>query len=323
MSRLNPWVVSAREELQNLERRAEEGLSAMSAYRILVLLARLEQARAAGLDADISPSARSLGARLGPGTRSPAPTALLGRLEAELLGDEDPFGELLDALLQLDDAVSVSESRGEPSASELARLADAIVALAPERVGALGDMAERRLATLPPGAAIRPVWETVARSAVEAALRELPSPAAPASLTKQRLMVRLQRQRGLMVHADVTTAPIMRQLVAVAASGAREPTPPVELDEVGLYEEDGTVRIRVEIPPGRTPAGELELHVSKGERRAVLSFPLLAQVPEAVIASLGSLEALRARLRAEGLSTPDPERQVEVLLPLKERVNGA
>jgi len=322
MSTRNPWVASARQALEELERRAEQGLSAMSAYRVLVLLARLEQARAAGLEVDVPASARGLGERVAASAERPDPQALLERLETELSGDENPFGGLLDVLLQLDDAVSLAESRGE-AATELARLADAHVALAPDRVGALGDMAENRLATLPADAAIRPLWETVARAAVDAALGELPVPApATASLTKRRLTRRLLARSGACVHVDVSAAPMVAQLMDVAAAEVREPLEPFETGKVGFYEEDGKLFLHVEIPPGRAPEGNVELHVSSGEREAVLRIPISHSSPRAAIALLGDWESLRARLPTEGLLAPAGERRVEVVLTLKEHAHG-
>src|SRR5687767_11112641 len=105
MSTHNPWVVSALEELGRLERRhAGPGLDAAGAYRVLVLLTRLAQARSAGLEVEVPEPLRQLEVRVRPGAQEPSPAELLARLEETLAADEDPFGELLDALLQVDDA---------------------------------------------------------------------------------------------------------------------------------------------------------------------------------------------------------------------------
>lgn len=324
MSPHNPWVTSARKTLEELERRAEQGLDAVSAYRVLALLARLDQARAAGLDADVPDSLRRLGERANVSARLPSSMELLERLDAALANDDDPFGELLDVLIHVDDVVSVGEARVEANVRELAILADARVSLSPTRVGALGAMAERRLATLPPIAAIRGLWATVARSAVEAAVEELPSLGArPGSLTRHRLLNRIQARHGLSIHVDVSQAPVVRHLAAVAASEVREPTELFEQQEtVGIYEDDGILVLHVNLPPGKEPEEQLELHVRSGERSAILRFSLWRRARGKVLVQLGSQESLRARLRSEGLLGAPEELQVEVMLALKESGNG-
>ncbi|HZH75403.1 MAG TPA: hypothetical protein VEY88_05175 [Archangium sp.] len=324
MSTPNPWVVSALEELGALEQRhAEHGLNAAQAYRVRVLLARLEQARAAKLEVEVPEALRELGARIAQKAEAPSPTALLARLEETLAQDEDPFGELLGVLLQVDDAVSVGETAGLPEATELARLADAHASLEPERLGALGTMAERRLSTLPSGAAIRALWKTVARSAVDAALDVMPPPPdMPESLTRRRLAGRLQARRGDALHEDVSTAPLLEKLLAPAAAELQGPLEPFEQGGVGLHEENGELYLQVLLPPGRAPAGNIELYVSVGGRTVMVPVHIRERSRRIVNAQLGSREQLRERLRAEGLPTTLEGARFEVVLAFEEAGDG-
>ncbi|MFL5357605.1 hypothetical protein [Archangium sp.] len=318
MSTPLPWLASAQEELLELEQEhAEHELDPESAYRFLVLCARLDQARATGLTVELPPRLEELAARCAPVAARPESRQLLFQLEELLAGDDDPFGELLGVLLAVDDAATVDDAEGRVDAAhELVRMADAYVSLAPERVGALGELAENRLAALPGDASIRVLWDTIAEAAGQAVVEALP-PAVPApdSLSRQRLLKKL-RTRNDRIEEDVSAAPPLLLLRKVAASSARDSSEELFAGRsVDIYFEGEVLHLLVALPPGRKAAGNVELHLGTRERTATWSLPIQSASEQAVIARLGTIEELRERLRREGLMD---EPRLVVVLSMKE-----
>ncbi|HEX5745190.1 MAG TPA: hypothetical protein VFZ09_03040 [Archangium sp.] len=319
MSTTHPWISSAQEELLELElRHAARGLEPRAAYRVLVLEARLAQARAAGWEAGLRRGQEELARLAASAAALPDPRLLLERLEALLLGDEDPFGELMDALLDVDNAATVDDALGRTQAArELVLMADARVSLCPARVGALGELAEQRLETLSGQASVWSLWQTVAQAAVQAVAEVLPPVTpAPDSLSRSRLLARLRKAR---IVEDVSAAPLLAPLFAVAAAEGREPgVETFSQGAVDLYLEDGEVRVLVALPRGKKPVGDVALRVSMEERSITWSFRIWNWSKSAVIARLGKVEELRERLRREGFSAPLTRLQFMVSLALED-----
>lgn len=319
MSTLVPWIASAQEELLELEQQsADERLDPASAYRVLVLCARLAQARDAGWEVQLPSPWQELAARVAPTAARPDSRLLLSRLDSLLFSDDEPFGELFDVLLAVDDMASVDEAQGRAEdARELAHMADAFVSLARARVRALVGPAEHRLETLPSNASIRMVWSTVARVATEAASQAQPD---PGSLARRRLLARLRKLR---VEEEVSEAPAMVQLAAAAAADVHsEEQATFEGREVGVYIEGDQIVVQVELPTGMQAAGDLRLRIDARERSTLWRFPIKSDSRRAIIAHLGTLQALRERLSREGVSLPSGELRVMVELELKEAEDG-
>jgi hypothetical protein len=151
------WLEQAEQELRSLQ---SEGVHEPDdAWRAVSLIARL-----LGNPTGPAPAPEALGelARWLALAGQPDPAELLGRLSASLDGEEDPFGPLLDVLLDLDDALGVMAMHHELRvAQELAVRAAAMVGLWPERVQALEAFAIMRQATLRNDAPANTLWVAV------------------------------------------------------------------------------------------------------------------------------------------------------------------
>ncbi|AKI98930.1 hypothetical protein ATI61_106311 [Archangium gephyra] len=326
MSTSIPWLDSALAELDALERRhIERGLDPGSAFRVLALCARVDQAQAAGKEVSLPERLRSLGAQVEPAAHISRENTLLARLDALLAGEDDPFGELLDVLLDIDDVASVEDARGRANAAQrMVQLANAYLALHPLRAGALGGYADRRLELLPANASIRELWEHVARAAGEAAVEALPPlTPRPISVMQQRLARRLRAARKL--EEDVSQSPVLKWLYAPAAADRRDEAPEGFAEEslVGVYREGNELTVQVNLPSGTTAAGPIEIHVSTRERTVTWAFPITKASRRTAIARLGTVEELRGRLLGEGFSASEGGLQFLVTLSLKEARDDA
>lgn len=323
MSQRNSWIDSALEELELLARRhAKQGLDPSGAFRVLALSTRVEQARTVGRVVVLPEPLRALARHVAPTAQGPRQELLLARLEALLAEGGDPFGQLLDVLLDIDDVVSVDEAGGRgDTARELVRLAAAYVALHPARVGALGGLADGRLALLPADASIRALWDTVADAAGAAVAEALPPlTPAPVSLSQRRLAQRLQAARQVRVDVDVSETAVMQWLIRPAA--AERDAGLAELDEE-VYLEGEQVVVQVDLPPGKAPAGSLEVRVETGSRHVTWVFPTTKSSRRSVIAKLGTATELRERLAREGFSASAGGIRFIVGFALKEGRNDA
>jgi hypothetical protein len=322
MSTTTPWISSAQEELLELEQRhSAGGLDPDDLYRLAVLGARLGQARAAGWEADLPGQLDALLRQATTTAVRPGSDRLLARLDEVLTSDEDPFGELMDALLDVDNAVTFDEAFGRAEAArELAHGAEARVSLFAARVGPLGELAEHRLETLPAQASIRGLWETVAHAAAQAVIEAMPPVTpAPASLPRQRLLKRLVKER---IEEDVSSAPELAPLYAVAAAEARETVAETSTHgAVDVFTSGKEIRVLVDLPPGKRLAGEVEFRVSAGERSSTSRARLVSSSQRAVIARLGTIDELREWLRREGFSMPLQGVQLAVSLTLEDVPN--
>ncbi len=324
MSEQDPWLSSALEELHEFEQAYQEGgLDPLSAYRVLVLCARVEQARAAGLDISLPESLRDLATHVEEIAEPSDPHLLIGRIHSLLPSDDeamidDPFGELLDTLLDVDDLATLEDSRRRSEqARRLVEQANARVAMSADRVAELGGMAERRLALLPKSASVRKLWDTIAQAAEEAAEDALP-PTEPTSLAQRRLPEKIQGAGQPSVWEDLSeSSQVARtfQLAAADLSTAEEET---EHGRVSTYVSEEEVYVWVDFPPGKQAAGDLELHLSVGERSARWTFPLRRTSRRGALASLGKRDALRERFRTEGFTAIPGGLRLLVHLPLKD-----
>ncbi|MDY7229478.1 hypothetical protein [Hyalangium rubrum] len=304
MSPLNPWVASALEQLAELEQESTQGpLDPDTALRVLVLRARLAQARAAGIAFDLPESLEALATKVAPTATQPEPLLYMPQLKAQLASTDTPFGELLDVLLEFDDAATVDDLQGRAGqARALMFQVSNAVWRAPARVAELREMAENRLATLPDEASSRLLWETIERAARRAAGNREAKPRPPKSLRQ-----------------DVSSAPLLTALHRAAASdlgtASREP---FSGGAVEIYAEDGDILILVELPPGLQAVGAIELQLSAQDRTITWELPISHHSKRAIIARLGKAEHLRERLRREGLNLPLEEARWQVTVKMEE-----
>lgn len=164
------WLQKAQKELMALAPVAHEDES--DAWRAAVLIARLhDNPKGVAVPSECEGRLASLVAI----SRPTDPHDLLDVVAEELEADEDPDGPLLDALLDVDDAVGVTTCLGQADrASELSLRVAALVALYPERVLALSAFAEMRLDSLAPLAPIAAVWNAVERAPAHMLAASLP-----------------------------------------------------------------------------------------------------------------------------------------------------
>ena len=156
---MNPavWLQKAYDELVDLGPSAE--LDQADAWRAVALMARLKGSR----NGPVPPPelVQRLPALLEV-AGEPDVQMLLDRVADELETEEDAWGPLLDALLDVDDAVGLLHLAGhDTSALEVARRVAGLVSLTPGRVLPLGSFAEMRLATLRDDLALIRVWRAI------------------------------------------------------------------------------------------------------------------------------------------------------------------
>lgn len=167
------WLQKAFDELVELGSGAERDPS--DAWRSVALMARLLGSASGPKPPDeMMQRLPALLAVAG----EPDIQMLLGRLADELDAGDDAWGPLLDALLDLDDAIGLLHLSGQSAAElEVARRVAGLVSLHPERVLSLGAFAEMRLATVHDDAAVHRIWSAVEGAPAEVLAAALPEQA--------------------------------------------------------------------------------------------------------------------------------------------------
>lgn len=152
------WLENALDELLELSQADE--LDQLHAWRWCVLFARVESGPPGPTLPD---ELRARVANVLSALRAPDIQLHLDRL-ADALEDEDDdtWGPLLDALIDVDDVVGVLQLLGNTDdAVALTQRVAALISLSPERVLPLGVFAEMRVASLREDAPIGRVWRSV------------------------------------------------------------------------------------------------------------------------------------------------------------------
>lgn len=193
MTSTHPWLRKAQAELDSLlaQERACPLVPA-DAYRALVLLARLRHALEA---ADAVLSSEMLHALV---TRCSLPhdEELLTALDEALRAGGEPSGELLDAMLDIEDQAGVLGLLGrEPQSLQLVRQAAAHISISPERVLPLFDFAAGRATALRPDTPVAELWRAVQEAPAEIAANLLPSSETLPPKARRRLE-RVRRSSG-------------------------------------------------------------------------------------------------------------------------------
>lgn len=195
---------------------------------------------------------------------SPDAQAVLDRVADELYSETDPWGPLLDALLDVDDALGMLAVSGQDeTALALARRVAGLVSLHPERVLALGPFAEMRLATVREGAGPGIVWNAVERAPAHALAEAL-----PAASTKTRLEM-LPATRRMPVVATAVSFCFPEDLLLAAAESAPAEARELETEGAGLrawvHVEKGRMRLEASgLGAGPLTAALVAARVSDG-----------------------------------------------------------
>lgn len=164
------WLDKASQELDALARRIKDDPE--DAWRAVVLIARL---RGAPDEPELSASIDALLPGLLSAAGTPDCDALLDAFADELESLEDPWGPLMDALLDIDDALGALALRGaEEEAGELSVRVAALTSLYPERVVELNSFAQMRLETVRDDSYTAEVWRTVAHAPAQLLADALP-----------------------------------------------------------------------------------------------------------------------------------------------------
>ena len=178
MIETDAWARTIEVELDELLRRADP-LTPEDMWRVAVLLGRAAQLPAPSEQVTVladQASRTGLGRQALAGASRPSPADLLDILDAALLEGDDPAGPLADALLELDDLLTVLQLEGHATEAEsLAAQAEALVALAPRGPAALVDWAARRAATVAAAAPAGRLWSAVASASATAVLEAVPT----------------------------------------------------------------------------------------------------------------------------------------------------
>lgn len=165
------WLRKALHELAELASNAQADAS--DARRTVTLVARL-------LGSPSGPAPPAAVVRRLPEILAVAgptdPQELVDAVAEELESDTEPWGPLLDALLDADDAVSMLALSGEAEkAVELAKRVAGLASLYSERVLVLGSFAEMRLETVRSDSVVAGVWNAVARAPAQMLVEALPA----------------------------------------------------------------------------------------------------------------------------------------------------
>ncbi len=109
----------------------------------------------------------------------PEPEDILTMVDQALASDLDPWGPLIDGLLDADDAVGGLVLGGQDHAArELAARVAGLVSLYPERTIPLGRFAQMRLETVRSDAIVAEIWRAVEHAPARRPARQLIRPAA-------------------------------------------------------------------------------------------------------------------------------------------------
>ena len=238
-------------------------------WRVLVLLARAAQHPALPLEVEAAIDRvvqGGLPSRALVEARRPSAVELLDALDSALLSAEDPAGPLADALLEIDDLLSVlelEERRGE--AETLADQAVALVDLAPQGAAALDAWATRRLATVSEHAAVGRLWSAVAVAGASTVLASLPA-LDPRPMDVHDILDRAAGHLAEVIPLWASTPTISRAWRAAAAD-FEAAWSPAEGEDWTTYDDDGTTVAQVQVRAGEKAPQTATLVVQVADRR--------------------------------------------------------
>lgn len=215
----------------------------------------------------------------------PEPEDVLAAVDKALASDLDPWGPLIDGLLDADDAVGGLVLGGQDHAArELSARVAGLVSLYPERTIPLGGFAQMRLETVRSDAIVAEIWRAVERAPARALADALPRrmQVAPVPVIPEP-----RRTPGAIV-----SFPVPAELQLAAADSAMDAAS-VELGtedpalKAWVYSEAG--QMRLEIKGLRSPASSAALIATRrgdGAELARADFDVQSE-GSTVYASLG------------------------------------
>ena len=231
------WLQKALEELTAVARSAQ--LDPADAWRAATLVARL-------LASPTGPTPPAALIQRLPElirtARIPDPQEVLDAVADELESQDDPWGPLMDGLLDADDALGVLGLAGRDDvARDLSARVAALVSLYPERTLELGSFAQMRLETVRDDSLVAEVWRAVERAPAQALADALP---APNSREKRA------NRPPASAAARVVSFPLPTYLYRAAAdSSASEDGVEIETQDKAhtawVYAEEGQMRLEV------------------------------------------------------------------------------
>lgn len=250
------WILMASKELEELG--AQEELDASDAWRVLVLISRLLQSPfpSVAIPRTFQVSLSGLNKK----AYTPKPGVVLGRL-ADLLDevDEDPWGPLLDAILNVDDTAGVLHLQGNHSdAREVSYRAAGLIALSPLRVLDLGEFATMRLGTIQEAHVRRSIWESIEAAPVLAVTQNLPS----TNTLEPGLKLPAPDQDVPQDNVIYLWAGTMPQEVYQAAASSLDEDPSYELGPGCWLSRDGELMVLEYRPPKTHNTNSLTLHAA-------------------------------------------------------------
>ena len=289
------WTLTIEAELDDLLGRAG-ALAPDDYWRALVLMGRAAQhpALPESVEALVGRcSETGLTQRALSTAARPTAADVLDELDDALLAGDDPAGPLADALLEVDDLLSVLEFEGEAEvAGQVVAQAVALLDLEPLQVAGLDQWARQRLATLGEGAVPRELWSAVATAAANATLAVLP---ARASATRD-VAVLLDRAeaKGAEVIELWPSTPTVRRAWRAAAADYGSGWEPAEGDNWTTYDDDGVTFAQVRVGAGEAPPQAATLIVEAEQGRWETPLPAHRVGGSSVWFRLGSEQELAA-----------------------------
>lgn len=255
----NDWLLRVSRELADLARSAD--LDTSDSWRAVTLMARL-----LGSPTGPPPHAemvRRLPELLG-AAGIPEPHEILDAVADELDSETDPWGPLLDALLDADDTLGALALAGQDDvARDLSAHVAGLVSLYPERVQAIGVFASMRLDTVRADSQVAEAWRAVERAPAQILADALPQRIAPSSPET----VRSGRSLSQVAVREVSfSLPELLHRAAAASADIGEDIVIETADahlKAWVYQEEGLMRL--EIRGLRAPARSASL---VAERRA-------------------------------------------------------
>lgn len=240
------WTRALETELNELIGRPE-ALSPGDYWRLGVLLGRAAQhpTPPAAVE-ELAERAASAGLARAALSRAPWPTvgAVLDALDGALMDADEPAGRLADALLDVDDLVTVLELDGRVvEARAIAAQAVALIDLAPGGPAALDEWAARRLATVSEESAACELWNAVAAASAERLFAVLPA-RRPAPADVDALLERAGGRTAQVIQLW-RAAPPVRRAWRAAAADYRVAWAPGEGGDWTAYDDDGVTVVQV------------------------------------------------------------------------------
>lgn len=316
MSTTDTWTLTIETELYDMLGRRD--LNSGDLWRVAVLLGRAAQhpAPTVNIEALVDRASQAgVAQRALTEAARPVVEDVLDALDEALFADDDPAGPIADALLDVDDLLTVMELEGHvEEANTLATQAVALVDLAPDGPAALDQWATRRLATVAEDSPAAMLWAAVAAAGASVVLAAIPA----RREVDREVQTILDRAGGMLAQVIPlwSTTPSVRRAWRAAAADYGTEWNPGEGTDWTTYNDGGTTFAQVKASKGESAPQLVTLVVDVGGKRWTTKLRADRQGANSAWFKLGSeqeLSTLFERARAElGVSLDgDPEIRIE------------